>query len=134
MKRYEPDHDDWEMNEDARGEWVAFTDVQALCREVLKFGLDHKLDCDVVHAVSCTCGSDAVAERLKAIADGDGSESKPQDGLHAIADVIQGWLDFNERPDATDDTHIMSPPVWPTRGTLKVWVKTLRSGGPLRSE
>ena len=59
-----------------------------------------------------------------------GSESS--EGLGAIADQIQHWLDYNEGgflgcdPPMGDDTHVI-PPVWPTRGMLKNWVKVLRA-------
>ena len=50
-----------------------------------------------------------------------------------IADELKSWLDFHARDcekdgvSITDDSHIMSPPKWPTRGQLKKWIETLES-------
>lgn len=68
-----------------------------------------------------------------------------EEKLRAIADTIQGWLDFQNRehardaqlqatPPLSDRTHFMSPPVWPTRGTLKNWIKVLNGEGDGKSE
>ena len=49
-----------------------------------------------------------------------------------IANVLQSWLDFHEQDcgkdgvQITDASHIMSPPVWPTRGQIENWIKVLR--------
>ena len=50
-----------------------------------------------------------------------------------LADEFQSWLDFQERQYAAesvqvaDDTHLVSPPMWPTRGTIKNWIALLRT-------
>lgn len=48
--------------------------------------------------------------------------------LDAIAGEIQYWLDFQEsdHEKIDDDLHVMSPPSWPTRGVLKLWIKVLK--------
>lgn len=56
--------------------------------------------------------------------------------LDVIARQLQSWLDWQEQERAregietTDDTHIMRPPVWPTRGTIKAWIKALQEADP----
>lgn len=48
-----------------------------------------------------------------------------------IALIIQNWLDYQEAERARegcpteDDTCLMCPPVWPSRGALKQWVAGL---------
>ena len=51
--------------------------------------------------------------------------------LDVMACACQDWIDFDrkvrdrEELETNDGTHIMSPPVWPSHGMLKEWVKTL---------
>ena len=54
--------------------------------------------------------------------------------LDGLAGLFQHWLDWNQKErDAeklsTDDgTHVISvPPHWPSRGSLKHWIDTIRS-------
>lgn len=61
------------------------------------------------------------------------TETKTEgDDLETIALIVQSWIDFSkserdaEGLEATDDTHIMRVPWWPTHGALTNWVKTLR--------
>lgn len=51
--------------------------------------------------------------------------------LKTISLVIEGWLNYDtakrdeEGLPVNDDCHVRSPPVWPTRGMLREWVKAL---------
>lgn len=51
--------------------------------------------------------------------------------LDTIAKSVQWWMDFDkgqrdkEGIETTDDTHIYSPPTWPSYGMLKNWVAAL---------
>lgn len=52
-----------------------------------------------------------------------------QPALNEIAAILQNWLDFNADArigPVNDDMKIMTPPVWPTRGTLKAWIAALQ--------
>jgi hypothetical protein len=48
-----------------------------------------------------------------------------------IARIVQAWLDHQDAErkreglPTDDDTHLMTPPVWPNRGALKNWVTGL---------
>jgi hypothetical protein len=47
----------------------------------------------------------------------------------AIARTLQSWLDWHARDsgaEPSDDQHIMTVPVWPSRGVLKNWIKVIR--------
>lgn len=52
--------------------------------------------------------------------------------LDDIAGQLQRWIDFNKNDrdreglETFPETYIISPPVWPTHGTIKVWVETLK--------
>lgn len=53
--------------------------------------------------------------------------------LLVIADVLQNWLDYQQEQweregngGINDDVHFMTPPVYPTRGTLRNWITALR--------
>jgi hypothetical protein len=51
--------------------------------------------------------------------------------VNEIVLQIKSWLAFHESTcnseglELSDDLHIMSPPVWPSRGVLKEWVRVL---------
>ncbi len=51
--------------------------------------------------------------------------------LDSIRRIVLRWMEFDrtqrekEGLDTFDNTHIMSPPTWPTHGQLKNWVKCL---------
>jgi hypothetical protein len=50
--------------------------------------------------------------------------------LNTIADVLQGWLDYNKegfKGISFDDNSHVIPPFWPSRGKLKNWIKVLRN-------
>lgn len=53
--------------------------------------------------------------------------------LKTIALVIEGWLNYDtemrdeEGLPVNDDCHLRSPPVWPTRGMLREWIKALHN-------
>lgn len=57
-----------------------------------------------------------------------------QEKLTVIANELQYWLDTNDaqqleaigKDRCEDDTHVISPPSWPTRGVLKEWIKAMR--------
>lgn len=55
-----------------------------------------------------------------------------QDKLNEIANILQYWLDHQKAQrdllsiTTSDLTHLIQPPSWPTRGTLKEWIKILR--------
>ncbi len=51
------------------------------------------------------------------------------DSLNELILIFQWWLDFNasENADADDDTKIMRPPEWPSRGVIKEWIKALKA-------
>jgi hypothetical protein len=59
-------------------------------------------------------------------------EMSRQEKLNCIALTLEYWLNSqaserkNEGIETTDDTAIISPPSWPTRGTLKEWIRVLR--------
>lgn len=55
------------------------------------------------------------------------------DRLKAMANLFQYWLDYQEENGyvITDDTHFRTPPEYPTRGTLKQWVKILRESSEI---
>lgn len=59
-------------------------------------------------------------------------EIKPEAKLEVIASEIQSWLDYQEKQyrqentPLSDNSHLYTPPIWPTRGVLKEWVKVLR--------
>lgn len=52
--------------------------------------------------------------------------------LNAIAATLDYWLKSQklqrdkESIATNDGTHVITPPSWPTRGTLKEWIKVLR--------
>lgn len=54
-------------------------------------------------------------------------------GLNEIALNLKSWLEHNRRErdqeslPTDDSTCIMCPPVWPTRGALKLWVETVEA-------
>jgi hypothetical protein len=56
-----------------------------------------------------------------------------EDKLKLIADQLQHWLDFQAEQRAredlpcADDTHIITPPTWPTRAQLQAWIEVLRA-------
>lgn len=59
-----------------------------------------------------------------------------EDKLNEIANILDYWLRSHklerdkQHIPTNDDTHIHSvPSSWPTRGTLKEWVKVLRNVG-----
>ena len=58
---------------------------------------------------------------------------KRERGLDYIAKEIQHWLDFHEKNCMNsniaieDSMHVGNMPVYPDRGTLKLWIKTLRN-------
>jgi hypothetical protein len=53
-----------------------------------------------------------------------------QASLDVVATTLQYWLDYQALHNPTellnDDRHIVSPPSWPSRGTLKNWIAVLR--------
>lgn len=57
--------------------------------------------------------------------------------LEFIAGEIQSWLDYQKKGSdengsaLMDDTHLMSPPFWPTRGVLKNWVEALKNASEI---
>lgn len=59
------------------------------------------------------------------------SEQNRQQQLDNIANELQSWVDFraDQKPPISDDTHIISPPHWPTVGTLRNWISVLRKEG-----
>lgn len=52
--------------------------------------------------------------------------------LREIAFQLEAWIIFDKRQrdrenlETTDDTNIISPPVWPSHGQLKEWIRVLR--------
>ncbi len=58
-------------------------------------------------------------------------------GLDSMARQIDWALTFDVESrrksglETTDDTHLMSPPVWPSHGCLKNWVKALNGAHAL---
>ena len=47
--------------------------------------------------------------------------------LNGFADNLKYWIDSYERREGvTDDTHVITPPSWPTVGQLKEWIAALR--------
>ena len=52
--------------------------------------------------------------------------------LNEIAFTLEYWLQCQKRDyerqgcPLTDDSHLIAPPYWPTRGMLKEWIKALR--------
>lgn len=57
---------------------------------------------------------------------------QPNAAHAAIADTLQGWLDYQAREHSArrelpDGMHIYHPPVWPTRGVIKRWIEALRA-------
>ena len=73
--------------------------------------------------------------RQQAVAAEIGEPLTTASSLNTIANIIQGWLDWDENYrrqeglNTEDGTHIMvlPVPVWPTHGALQNWVKALRS-------
>ena len=43
-----------------------------------------------------------------------------------IADELQTWLDYI-KTDKITDYSMVTPAIWPNRGTVKAWIKILRS-------
>ncbi|HEV2557270.1 MAG TPA: hypothetical protein VGU45_01465 [Microvirga sp.] len=62
------------------------------------------------------------------------SINTPAFALREMEFIFRHWLDWNEVSrkaqglHTDDDTKIMRPPEWPSRGNLKVWVAALRAG------
>ena len=60
-------------------------------------------------------------------------KSKRETGLSFIADELQSWLDYqteerySEGLSTNNDTVIITPPSWPSRGMLKNWIKVIKS-------
>lgn len=57
--------------------------------------------------------------------------AEDRNALSVMRGVFQHWLDFErekraaEGVETTDETHIISPPYWPTHGQLKAFIATL---------
>lgn len=55
--------------------------------------------------------------------DTDKCREKINVGLDMMAKTFAQWVDFNS---GNDESHVISPPVWPTVGVLKAWIVTLQ--------
>lgn len=62
--------------------------------------------------------------------------STETNALKHMANIFQYWLDFQDAErkkegiPTDDETYVMRPPSWPSRGTLKEWIKALSPPTP----
>lgn len=55
-------------------------------------------------------------------------------GIDGIALSLASWVEFNQMHGEHDDQFVITPPCWPTIGTLKAWIVTLVRAQRLLSE
>lgn len=46
-------------------------------------------------------------------------------GLEMMEKTFAHWIEFNQERGGTDESHVITPPVWPTIATLMAWIVAL---------
>ncbi len=82
-------------------------------------------------SMTCKCHCDGcmmVDKLLTEFCEAEYSSHEPRERvLNEFAANLHYWIDSYERREGvTDDTHVITPPSWPTVGLLKTWIKALK--------